>query len=474
MIADLAAYPRMKDSGVPWLGKVPEHWEMKRAKFFFREVDDRSIAGGEELLSVSHKTGVTPRREKNITMFLAETNAGHKLCRPGDVVVNTMWAWMAALGVSRHSGLVSPSYGVYRPYGSGKFLWSYLDELLRTPAYRSEYFVQSTGITSSRLRLYPEAFLRIPFLRPPPDEQSTIVRFLDHVDQRIRRYIRAKQKLIKLLEEQKQAIIRRAVTRGLDPDVRLKPSGVEWLGDVPEHWEIVSIRRRWNVIDCKHLTVPFVDDGIPLASVRETQSFELTLESANRTSQQWYEQLIEGGRQPRLGDLVYCRNVSVGTATLVTVEDAFAMGQDVCLIRSATENPRWLNYFLRSKAMADQLALILIGSTFNRINVADIKALQVALPSRPEQDQIACHLDYELKELNAAINVCRNEQTLIHECRTRLIADVVTGKLDVRGAAATLPDEADEAERPDDTAVTDTDEEAGDGDLDAGLEEKEA
>jgi len=115
--------------------------------------------------------------------------------------------------------------------------------------------------------------------------------------------------------------------------------------------EIVSIRRRWNVIDCKHLTVPFVDDGIPLASVRETQSFELNLESANRTSQEWYEQLIEGGRRPCVGDLIYCRNVSVGAATLVTIEDVFAMGQDVCLIRSATENQRWLNYFLRSKAM---------------------------------------------------------------------------------------------------------------------------
>ena len=165
----------------------------------------------------------------------------------------------------------------------------------------------------------------------PSREQAAIVRFLDHADRRIRRYIRAKQRLIKLLEEQKQAIIHRAVTRGLDPNVRLKPSGVEWLGDVPEHWEVAALRRHWSVTDCKHLTVPFIDDeeGIPLASVREVQSFDLSLANAKRTGRQYYESLIEGGRKPRRGDLIYCRNVSVGAAAIIITEEPLAMGQDV-------------------------------------------------------------------------------------------------------------------------------------------------
>ena len=147
---------RLKPSGVEWLGDVPAHWGVQRAKFFFREADERSTTGTEELMSVSHITGVTPRK-KSVTMFLAESNMGYKLCRPGDIVINTMWAFMAALGVARQNGLVSPSYGVYRPLNTERLNYDYIDLLLRTEAYRTNYLIRSTGITSSRLRLYPES-----------------------------------------------------------------------------------------------------------------------------------------------------------------------------------------------------------------------------------------------------------------------------------------------------------------------------
>ncbi len=234
-------YPAYRPSGVPWLGDVPAHWEVRRSKFFYREVDERSITGTEELMSVSHKTGVTPRKQ-NVTMFLAESNVGYKVCRPGDIVVNTMWAYMAALGVARQEGLVSPSYGVYRPLRHGSLIPDYIDPLLRTEEYRTAYLARSTGITDSRLRLYPEYFLGIPLLCPPLAEQQAIVRYLDHADRRIRRYVEAKRRLIALQEEEKQAVINRAVTRGLDSNARLKPSGMEWLGDVPEHWEVRRLR----------------------------------------------------------------------------------------------------------------------------------------------------------------------------------------------------------------------------------------
>ena len=314
---------------------------------------------------------------------------------------------------------------------------------------------------------------------PPLPEQTAIVRFLDHADRRIRRYIRAKQKLIALLEEQKQAIIHQAVTGQIDvrtgqPYPAYKPSGVEWLGKVPEHWEVAALRRRWRVIDCKHLTVPFVDDGFPLASIREAQSFELNFKTSNRTTPEWYEKLIEGGREPGPGDLIYCRNVSVGAAALVTTEDRFAMGQDVCLIRSSSESQRWLNYFLHSKVMSDQLALILVGSTFNRINVADIKALLIAAPPVTEQDRIAAFLDDEQSKIAVAIGNCRREQALLYEYHTRLIADVVTGKLDVREAAVALPEVDPLAAEDDLDDAFDTDADLAHDVLAAALEGAEA
>ena len=242
MTLSLDPYPAYKPSGLSWLDSVPEHWEVRRIKSLYREVDERSSTGSEELMSVSHKTGVT-RRKQNVTMFLAESNVGYKVCRPGDIVVNTMWAYMAALGVARREGLVSPSYGVYRPLDHNALDDDYLDSLLRTEAYRSAYLSRSTGITASRLRLYAGSFLSIPLLRPPLLEQQAIGRYLGHMYRRIRRYVSAKRRLIELLEEERQAIVAQAVTRGLESNVRLKPSGVEWLGDVPEHWEVVQLGR---------------------------------------------------------------------------------------------------------------------------------------------------------------------------------------------------------------------------------------
>lgn len=207
---------RLKPSGVEWLGDVPEHWDVAAAKFFYREVDERSDTGAEELLSVSHITGVTPRSQKNITMFVAASNVGHKICRPGDLVINTMWAWMAALGVAKQTGIVSPSYAVYRPRPSSKLLGEYADLLLRTAPYRSEYLCRSTGIRLSRLRLYPEQFLRIKLLCPSPDEQRALIEIVGRETANARHAIDLAQGEIALLREYRTRLIADIVTGKLD------------------------------------------------------------------------------------------------------------------------------------------------------------------------------------------------------------------------------------------------------------------
>jgi type I restriction enzyme S subunit len=207
---------RLKPSGVEWLGDVPEHWEVRPAKWFFREVDERSVSGEEELLSVSHLTGVTPRSQKNITMFMAQTYVGHKLCRPGDLVINTMWAWMAALGVSRHMGIISPAYGVYRPHRRSPLIGDYADLLLRTRPYVSEYVRRSTGIQSSRLRLYPEQFLRIAVVCPPAKEQQAILENVRVETGEATRAIALALREIGLLRELRTRLIADVVTGKLD------------------------------------------------------------------------------------------------------------------------------------------------------------------------------------------------------------------------------------------------------------------
>ena len=205
----------LKPSGVEWLGDVPSHWEVRRAKYFYREVDVRSTTGAEELMSVSHKTGVTTRK-RHVTMFLAESNVGYKLCAPGDIVINTMWAYMASLGVAGQDGLVSPSYGVYRPLNHEHIDHAYIDSLLRTEAYRANYTIRSTGITSSRLRLYPESFLDILLLCPPRTEQSAVVEYIGQATADISAGIVRAGRQIELVQEYRTRLIADVVTGKLD------------------------------------------------------------------------------------------------------------------------------------------------------------------------------------------------------------------------------------------------------------------
>ena len=205
----------LKPSGVEWFADVPAHWEVRRLKFLYKQVDERSKTGDEELMSVSHITGVTPRK-KNVNMFLAETNLGYKLCNPGDVVINTMWAFMAALGVARQIGLVSPSYAVYRPIVRGNLCDDYVEALLRIEAYKANYFIRSTGITSSRLRLYPDSFLDIPLINPPVEEQSSIAEYVGRATADTDSAIDRVRRQMELMSEYRTRLILDVVTGKLD------------------------------------------------------------------------------------------------------------------------------------------------------------------------------------------------------------------------------------------------------------------
>lgn len=207
----------MKDSGIPSVGVIPATWRVQRAKTIFAEFTQRAGTADLELLSVSHITGVTPRREKpDVTMFLAESSADNKVCRRDDLVVNTMWAWMGAVGVTPCDGMVSPSYNVYRLRNPAEFAPRYFDLLLRTPAFIAEMNRHSKGITASRLRLYPEAFLNMLLPLPPRDEQVAILRAVEVLTGGDAGVSARLVKSVEALREYRQALITAAVTGQLD------------------------------------------------------------------------------------------------------------------------------------------------------------------------------------------------------------------------------------------------------------------
>ena len=204
----------LRDSGIAWLGEIPAHWETERTRWLFRERDERSVTGEEELLTVSHLTGVTLRSEKAVNMFEAETTEGYKLCIAGDLVINTLWAWMGAMGVARTNGIVSPAYNVYE---TGPRLNSdYIDSLVRLPVFAQEVTRYSKGVWSSRLRLYPEGFFEVYLPVPSLHEQGAIVKHILTESAKIDAMSIATERTIGLLKERRAALIATAVTGQID------------------------------------------------------------------------------------------------------------------------------------------------------------------------------------------------------------------------------------------------------------------
>jgi type I restriction enzyme, S subunit len=203
-----------KESGADWLGKIPVHWRLERSKVVLAERNQRSESGTEELLTVSHISGVTKRSEKDVNMFEAESTAGYKVCFPGDLVINTLWAWMGAMGVSQEHGIVSPAYHVYEI--RSMMLPEFVDALVRLPNFKLEAARFSKGVWSSRMRLYPEGLFEIKFPIPPPDEQLDIVAAVKTACSKSKLIASEKQALIAFLKEYRTSLIYEAVTGKID------------------------------------------------------------------------------------------------------------------------------------------------------------------------------------------------------------------------------------------------------------------
>ena len=408
-------------------------------------------------------------------MFQAESYKGHKLCWPDDLVINSLWAWSRGLGIAQHHGIISTAYSVYRLRNKSKVLPQYINGLVRSSPFQWEMQVRSKGIWISRLQLTDDSFLDAPFPLPPSDEQAAIVRFLDHADRRISRTIAAKQRLIKLLQEQKQVIIHQAVTRGLDPDVKLKPSGVEWLGDVPKGWTtllfgrvIKGIEQGWS---------PVAADG----DLAEDQWAVLTLAAIKKGTFH--------------GDAVKPIALSAAVPTklelhtddlLLTRSNTRELVGDVCLVKEPRHKTlfsdliyrislnnkkvesRYIVYQLLSPSLRLQIGRDARGSsgTMPKLAHMHIKSWRVVMPPLEDQRVIAGYLDSRLVDLSEAGARAQQEIALLREYRTRLIADVVTGKLDVREAVAGLS-ELDAEPLPADLEPEDGDLEGEDAEAEA-------
>lgn len=469
MIAELRAYPAMKCSGLSWLGDVPEHWQVRRIKTLFHEKDERSGDGTGTLLSLTRLRGLIPHAEASNRVASAEDLSKYKVCRRGDLVMNRMQAWSGMFGVSRYDGLVSPDYSVFAPTDTPHV--EYFEHLFKTPLLVDQFARRSKGIGTGFNRLYTPDFAAIAVTVPPHPEQAAIVRYLDHADRRIGRYIRAKQQLISLLNEQKKAIIHHAVTRGLDPNVRLRPSGVAWLGEVPEHWEVRRAKAVCSaIIDCKNRTPEAVDGGT-FTVVRTTciRNGQFDPRGGYKTDEKNFLAWTLRGR-PRVGDVFFTREAPAGEACLVPKRNDLCMGQRMMYFRPDPDllDSRFLLLNIYGPLARTYVELATNGSTVGHLRLGQVYALPILWCPLEEQRAIVKYVEEATQEIDRAREVAQREIALLHEYRTRLITDVTTGKLDVREAAAHLLEEAEETAPLDYTGMDDVGEEA---DLDTVMEE---
>lgn len=450
MIEELQPYSEYKESGSKWLGSVPVKWEVRSLR---RLISKRAARNRADLplLSVAREKGVFVRSltdtDENHNV-IPEDLSNYKAARAGDLVINKMKAWQGSMGIAPCDGIVSPAYYVFN-FRIGNH--DFGQKLLRSRPYVAHFAQASDGVRVGQWDLSIPGMKQIPVLVPPLEEQAAIVRFLDWTDGRLERAIQTKRKVIALLNEQKQSIIQCAVTRGLDRSVPLKNSGFPWLGGIPQHWEtplfgrlLTRVEQGWSPVAAEGELALNQWAVLTLSAVRRGVFNPAAIKPVSLTAK------IPTGINVVDGDILLTR---------ANTRDRVG---DVCIVRSPRPKtilcdliyrlkvharaivPEFLVYQLLSPVGRGQIERDARGSsgTMPKISQSHIKSWRILCPPLGEQQKIVEKIEINSTPVNTAITRLEREVELLHEYRTRLVAEVVTGKLDVREAAAKLPKEA--------------------------------
>ena len=436
----LQLYPAYKPSGVEWLGDVPTHWEVRRLKVHVADIIDQSNGRRQDevCIALEHVESWTGKiRDPGLDVGL---DSQVKRFQAGDVLFGKLRPYLAKVSRPDYDGLCVGEFLVLRPRDSA-LSSSYLEHVLRSKPTIDAINGSTFGAKMPRADWNFIGGMEQPL--PPLPEQIAIVRYLDYADERIRRYVSGKQKLIRLLEEEKQAVIHRAVTRGIDPNVRLKPSGVEWMGDVPAHWEVCRTKHLFRlrteksgIAHRQELLSIYTHIG-----VRPRKDLEEKGNKASTTDDYWIV---------KKGDIIANKLLAwMGAIGVSHYEGVTSPAYDI-LMPVIDLSSDYYHHLFRTKLYLQQFKQRSRGIMDMRLRLYFDQFGQIPIPVPPvdEQQVIVDYYNNVTSKTDDYINQARRQIELLQEYRTRLIADVVTGKLDVRGAVANLSDEVNAPESP--------------------------
>tara|TARA_R110002167_G_scaffold359539_1_gene576338 strand:+ start:1623 stop:2948 length:1326 start_codon:yes stop_codon:yes gene_type:complete len=435
--AGFPRYDQYKDSGVEWIGEVPSDWKVLPFKALFRmstQKNGKDVVG--DMLSVSGYRGIEVKHYEHEEQKRAEEDlAEYRVVRKGQLVVNTMWLNYAGLGVSEHEGHVSPAY---RSYFISEPLYSrYAHYLLRSHIYVEGYTGQMQGIRPNSLQIKNSDFSKLPVLIPRIDEQQRIANFLDQKTAEIDAAIAQKQRLIELLKEQKAILINQAVTQGLDPNVPMYDSGVEWIGQVPEHWEVLQNRRGLRKIEqgsSPSLNNDIQDDTYSVLKLSAVKSGIYIDHEYKPIPKKFFRRayqvkkgdfLMTRGNTPELvADICYVKDDPVGQVMMPDL--VYRLEYDESIF-----DKEFVAYFFQSKPAREQIKLSARGSSPTMVKVSQdhIKSWLVPVPPLVEQRRIRTYLDKAVAEIGAPIEQTNQQIQMLGELKSVLISEAVTGKI---------------------------------------------
>jgi type I restriction enzyme, S subunit len=440
MIDEARPYAEYKSTEVPWLGDIPAHWEVQPLRTLLKQRNEKNRPlKTRQILSLSIAHGVTLYSHEGRGGNKSKSDlTAYKIARKGDIVLNSMNVVVGAVGLSKYTGAISPVYYALYPLSDNVDI-HYYNAVFSNHTFQRYLLIYGKGIlikegdsgklNTIRMKISSDDLKTIPLPLPTPEEQTAIARFLNWKTVQVKRFIRNRRRLIEVLSEQKQAIINRAVTRGLDPNAPLKPSGIDWLGDIPDHWE--KHRLKFLVRNVNEQTSTQQADEVYVALEHvEGWTGRITLPSEN----------IEFDSQVKrfhVGDVLFGKLRPYLAKVTRPIVKGVCVGEFLVLRRkSEALLPEFLEQKLRSKLFIDIINSATFGAKMPRANWAFIGNLVIVYPpTHGEQLEILSETGKQTASLQAAIDKAKREIDLIREYRIRLISDVVTGKMEVRHLA---------------------------------------
>lgn len=424
-------YDTYKDSGIAWIGNIPSEWNLERLQSLTKEINEKNNPiKTDYVLSLTIKDGVIPYEQKgDVGNKSKDNHEEYKLAYPNTIVLNSMNILIGAVGICNYFGCVSPVYYVFK--NNERSNLHFINYILSSTPFQKYLRKYANGILEIRLRISSNDIIKRYIPTPPLNEQQAIATYLDKKCGEINSLISLQEEMISELQTYKQSVITEAVTKGLDPNVPMKDSGVEWIGMIPEGWNICKLKFLCSSIkDGSHFSPTTTEEGFPYITAADVHGKGLDYANAKKISEKDYNDLVQSGCKAEKDDILLVKDgATTGRVGMKIENNPCVLLSSVAMLRVNTKSyPTYLMYMVSSNLLQQQISIAMAGSAMPRITLTKVNtfiALEVPLS---EQQAIASYLDEKTSQIDSLIALKQEKITELKDYKKSIIYEYVTGK----------------------------------------------